>query len=140
MNQPSSKPPQSSTEFAPIEDITLDCDHILTHAGGDTVLLMQLCESFLYQLPPRVESLRSAIKGRNHLATMRALQQFRNCLVVFGSGQVSFMVEALEAAVHTGRTRQVQREWKRLEHQLQLLIPQVQRLMLEISTPRTPLQ
>jgi hypothetical protein len=140
MNQPSSKPTHSVTEPVPIEDITLDCDHILTHAGGDTKLLMQLCDKFLHELPVPVKSLRDAIKQRNHVAAGRTLQQLRNCLIVFGSGQVSVTAEALQAAVHSGRTRQAQREWKRLERQLQLLVPQVQRLMLEMSTPRTPLQ
>jgi len=140
MTQPSSKPTQNLTESVPIEDITLDCDHILTHAGGDTELLMQLCDNFLHELPMHMESLRIAIKERNNLAAGRALQQLRNCLIVFGSGQVSFTAETLQAAVHAQRTRQAQREWKRLERQLQLLVPQVQRLMLEISTPRTPLQ
>jgi hypothetical protein len=140
MNQPSSKPTQSSAVSVPTEDITLDCDHILTHAGGDTELLMQLCDSFLHELPLRMAPLRNAIKERNHFAAGRALQQLRNCLIVFGAGQVSSTAEALEGAVHAQRTRQTQREWKRLERELQLLVPQVQCLMLEISAPKTPLQ
>lgn len=140
MNHPSPKPTQRSTEAIPIEDITLDCDLILTHAGGDPELLMQLCDNFLHELPVHLDSLRNVIKQRNHFAAGIALQHLRNCLIVFGSGQVSLTAETLEAAVHARRTRQAQREWKHLERQLQLLIPQVQRLMLEMSTPRTPLQ
>lgn len=137
MTQPSSKLAQSSTESA--KGIPLDCDHILTQAGGDPELLMQLCETFLRELPVPMESLRNAIQKRNHPAAGRALQQLRNCLILFGSGQVSFTAEALEAALQAGRVRRVQREWKSLERHLQLLVPQVQRLMLEASTP-TPLQ
>ena len=40
----------------------------------------------------------------------------------------------------TAASRQVQREWTRLQAQLQQLVPQVQRLMLEMSTPRTLVQ
>ncbi len=140
MNQPSSKPMHCSTELIPIEDITLDCDHILNYAGGDPELLMQLCGSFLHELPIHLDCLRDAIKQHNHFAAGLALQHLRNCLIVFGSGQISFTAETLEAAVHARRTRQAQREWKRLERQLQSFVPQVQRLMLEMSTPRTLLQ
>ena len=140
MNQTSSKPMHCPTESVPVEDITLDCDHILNHAGGDPELLMQLCGNFLHELPIHLESLRSAIKRRDHFAAGLTLQHLRNCLIVFGSGQISFMAESLEAAVHAKRIRHAQREWKRLECQLRLLVPQVQRLMLEMSAPRTLLQ
>ena len=140
MNQHSSKPAQSSTESASVEDITLDCDHVLTHAGGDAEVLIQLCDKFLRELPIPVTSLSNAIKQRNNPAVGRALQQLRSCLVVFGPSQLSRTAEALAAAVHAGRNREAQREWKRLERQLQLLVPQVQCLMLEMSTPRTLLQ
>lgn len=140
MNQPSSKPMHCSTECSPIEDIMLDCDHILNYAGGDTELLMHLCGSFLHELPIHLESLRNALKQRNHVAAGLALQLVRDCLIVFGSGRISFTAETLEAAVHARRIRQAQREWKRLERELQLLVPQVQRLMLEMSAPRTLLQ
>ncbi len=140
MNQPSSKPMHSSTNAVPMEDVTLDCDHVLTHAGGDPELLMQLCNVFLHELPLCLDSLHSAIKLRHQLSTERALQQLRNCLILFGSGPVSCTAETLEAAIRTGRARRVQQEWKRLECQLQILVPQVQRLMLEVSTPRSPVQ
>jgi HPt (histidine-containing phosphotransfer) domain-containing protein len=140
MNQPSSKPTQSSTNSLPIEDIALDCDRILTQAGGDTELLMQLCGNFLHELPMRMDSLSTAIKANNNLAAGRALQQLRNCLVIFGSPQLSCTATVLEAAVHAQRARQAQRESKRLECQLQRLTSQVQRFMLEISAPTTPVQ
>jgi hypothetical protein len=140
MNQPSGKPMHSATESAPLEPITLDCDHILTHAGGDPELLIQLCSIFLNELPVRLESLHCAMKDRNNFLTERALQQIRNCLMVFGAGPISFTAETLEAAVRAGHPRQVQREWKRLDRQLQLLVPQVQRLMLEMATPKSAVQ
>jgi hypothetical protein len=140
MNQPSSKSAQSLTESVVIGDIRLDCDYLLIHAGGDPELLLQLCDNFLRELPTHMESLHTAIKERNHLAAGRAVQRLRNCLIVFGSGAVCLTAEALEGAVHARRVRQAAREWKRLESQLYLLVPQVQRLMLEMSTPRTPLQ
>jgi len=140
MNQPSPKSTQSLTESVVIADIRLDCDYLLTHAGGDPELLLQLCENFLHELPTHMESLHMAIKQRNHLSAGRAVQRLRNCLIVFGSGPLSLATETLEAAVQARRVRQSEREWKRLESQLHLLVPQVQRLMLEMSTPRTPLQ
>lgn len=140
MNQTSSKPTQSSTEAISVEDITLDCDHILHHAGGDPELLMQLCGNFLQELPMDLESLRKALQQRNYFAAGLVLQHLRNCLILFGAGQISSTAETLEAAVHARCARQVQREWKHLERQLQLLVPLVQRVMLEMSAPRTPLQ
>lgn len=140
MNQPSAKLMQSSTKSALVEDITLDCDHVLSYAGGDPELLMQLCGNFLRELPIHLQSLRGAINQRNHVAAGLALQQLGNRLLVFGSGQISFTAEMLGAAVRARRTRQAQREWKRLERQFQLLVPQVQHLMLEMSTPKTLLQ
>lgn len=138
MNQLSSKPPQS--ESALIELITLDCDHILTHAGGDPILLMQLCGAFLNELPIRMQSARAAIVARDYPAAGRALQPLRNCLIVFGSGPVSVTVEMLEAAVLAGHPRAVSRHWKHLQRQLEILVPQVQRLMLESSTPQSAVQ
>jgi len=140
MNQPSSKPMQSSTDAALPEDVMLDCDHILTHAGGDPDLLMQLCRAFLHELPVRLESLRTAIKLRDKASAEHALQLLRSCLILFGFGQVSGTAENLEAAVSANRPRRIQQQWKRLEYQLQILVPQVQRLMLEVSTPSTPVQ
>jgi hypothetical protein len=131
MNQPSSKPMQSSTDAVPIEDVRLDCDHALTHAGGDPELLMLLCNVFLQELPLCMESLRSAIKLSQKPGAERALERLRNCLILFGSGPVSCTAETLEAAVRARRGRRVRQEWKRLE---------CQRLMLEMSTPRSPVQ
>ncbi len=138
MNQPDAKPTQP--EAAPAEPITLDCDQVLTHAGGDPELLIQLCTIFLSELPLNMESLRSAILQRNHLATQRALLRMRTGLTIFGSGQVSPTAQRLEHAVRDRRLRQIRHEWKRLESQLQLLVPQVQRLMLEMATPRSAVQ
>ena len=140
MNKPSAKPMPSSTESAPIEPIMLDCDHLLTHAGGDPQLLIHLCVIFLNELPMRMDSLRSAIKDANYPLAQRALQQLRDALMVIGPGQLSFTAETLESAVRARRTRQVQREWKRLECEMHMLVPQVQRLMLEVSMPRTAVQ
>jgi len=140
MNQPSSKPMQSSIDAALLEDVMLDCDHILTHAGGDLDLLMQLCRAFLHELPVPLESLRTAIKLRDKTGAEHALQQLRNCLILFGSGQISGTAESLEAAICANRARHIQQQWKRLEGQLQILVPQVQRLMLEVATPNTPVQ
>jgi HPt (histidine-containing phosphotransfer) domain-containing protein len=140
MNQSSSKSAHSQTESASIEQITLDCDHILTHAGGDPELLIQLCGAFLNELPVRMESLHSALKDRNSPGVQRAVQQLRNCLIIFGSTPLSLTAEMLEAAVRSGRKRQMQRECKRLKRQVQILVPQVQRLMLEMSTPRSAVQ
>ena len=138
MNQPSAKPTPS--ESVSIESITLDFDHILTHAGGDPVLLIQLCGTFLNELPMRAESLCRAIEDRDNPGTERALQKLRHCLIVFGYGQVSVTAEVLESAFSVAAPASVQREWKRLQHQLQLLVPQVQRLMLEMSNPKTAVQ
>jgi hypothetical protein len=140
MDQHFSKPANRLSESAPVEPIILDCDHILTHAGGDPELLIRLCGVFLSELPMRVECLEAAIKEPNKLASERALQQLRNCLILFGSGEVSFTVEMLQAAVSGGRVRQVKREWKRFERQIQILIPQVQQLMLEMATPKSAVQ
>ena len=123
MNQPSSKPVESPPTLALLEDVMLDCDHILTHAGGDPDLLMQLCRAFLHELPVRLESLRAAIKLRDKTGSERALQLLRNCLILFGSGQVSSTAENLEAAVCANRARRVQQQWKRLEYQLKILSP-----------------
>jgi HPt (histidine-containing phosphotransfer) domain-containing protein len=140
MNQPSLKPMHGVTESAPNEPMMLDSDHILTHAGGDPALLIQLCGTFLNDLPMRMETLDTAIHEGNKLTIERALQQLRNCLIVFGSGQVSFTAETLEGAIRGGRKRQIRCEWKRLDREVQILVPQVQRLMLEMATPRSAVQ
>jgi hypothetical protein len=101
---------------------------------------MLLCNVFLQELPLCMESLRSAIKLSQKPGAERALERLRNCLILFGSGPVSCTAETLEAAVRARRGRRVRQEWKRLECQLQILVPQVQRLMLEMSTPRSPVQ
>ena len=104
------------------------------------MLLMQLCGGFLDELPVRIDAMHKAIKQRNGLVVGRALQQLHNCLIVFGAGQLSAAAENLEATLRDGRISQVQREWKRLQQQLQSVVPQVQRLMLEVATPTSAVQ
>jgi hypothetical protein len=135
MNQSFSKPTRSLAESAPIEHITLDCDNILTHAGGDPELLIHLCCAFLNELPIRMDSLQSAMQHPNKRGIERALQQLRNCLIVFGSGQICSTAEMLGVAIRSDKSQQMKREWKRLQGQLHYLVPQVQRLMLEMSDP-----
>lgn len=120
--------------------IALDCDYALNHAGGDPELLMQLCRAFLGELPWCVERLGCAIAARDHQFAGRALLQLQSCIMVFGSGHAAVTAEILENAIRNRRSRQVQSEWKRLQAQLQHLVPQVQCLMLEMSTPLTLVQ
>ena len=120
--------------------ITLDCDHALNHAGGDPELLMQLCRLFLDELPLRLELLRKAIASSDLNRAGRALLQLQNCILVFGAGHASHTAQSLEIAIRNRRTRQLQRDWLCLDEQLCSLIPQVQLLMLETSSPRTPIQ
>jgi hypothetical protein len=87
-----------------------------------------------------MQAVRNAIRARDRKATEQAAQRLRNCLIAFGCPAVSGTAESLELAVQGERIRLVQREWKRLERQLQLLVPQVQRLMLEVATPKTAVQ
>ncbi len=128
------------TEAASSYFILLDCDHALNHAGGDPELLMQLCRRFLSELPWCIELLGSAIAARDHQLAGRALLQLQSCILVFGSGHAAVTAEILESAIRNRRSRRVQGEWARLKAQLQHLVPQVQRLMLEMSTPRTLVQ
>jgi hypothetical protein len=120
--------------------IALDCDYALNHAGGDPELLMRICRAFLDELPLRMVQLHSAIIDRDLHRAGRALLQLQSCIMVFGSGHASVTAEILENAIRDRRSRQVQRGWARLQGQLQHLVPQVQRLMLEMATPRTPIQ
>jgi HPt (histidine-containing phosphotransfer) domain-containing protein len=128
------------TEAASPHFISLDCDHALNHAGGDPELLMQLCRTFLSELPWCMERLGGAIAARNHQLAGCALLQLQGCILVFGSGHAAVTAEILETAIRNRRSRQVQGEWARLQAQMQHLVPQVERLMLEISTPRTRIQ
>ncbi len=138
MNDASAK--LTPTESNATEPITLDCDHIFAHAGGDPELLIQLCTRFLGELPMRVDALRSAIGKCKHPAADRAVQQLRNCLMIFGFGTVSMTAEALDVAIRCGPIRDAQREWKILDGQLQILVPQVQHLLLQVSTPKSAVQ
>jgi hypothetical protein len=140
MNQPLSKPTPCSSQSMTGETITLDYDHILTHAGGDPDLLMQLCAIFLNELPIHMESLCIAMKKRGTLPAQRALLRLSNCLMLFGPGPLSSTMEAMEVAIRSDRKRPLRREWLRLQLQLQNLVPQVQRLMLEVSTPKCAVQ
>jgi len=120
--------------------VSLDFDFLLHHAGGDPELLVQLCRAFLDELPLRREQLRTALGGGDLNRAGRALMQLQSCVILFGSGHVNITAQALEGALVTRRSRYVQREWVRLEDQLCALIPQVQRLLLEMSNPGTPIQ
>ena len=103
-------------------------------------MLVQLCGTFLNELPFRVGALRAALKERNDQRAGRALQKLRDCLMAFGPGPVSMRAGILEAAIRAGRIRKAQREWQCLEQQLEILLPQVQRLMLEMASPRSAVQ
>jgi len=135
MNETYSKPTHSRTESPTIEQNTLDCDHILTYAGGNPERLIRLCGNFLIELPLHMEALQTAVVKGNNVHAERDLQLLRNCLMVFGAGPVSFTAELLDA-VRGGRSRQIKREWKRVVRQVRILEPQVQRLMLEMAMPK----
>lgn len=122
------------------DPILLDCDHALNHVGGDPELLVHLCRVFLCELPVRVEELQANIAGRDYNRAGRALLQLQSCILVFGAGHASCTAEKLEFAIRNRRFRQMRSEWMCLQTQLQLLIPQVQRLLLEMATPHYAIQ
>jgi hypothetical protein len=128
------------TSLEPVETIILDCDHILSYAGGDSEQLVRLCANFLRELPIHMGALRIAFKHGETFAAERALRLLDNCLVVLGSGAVSATMEALQSGLRCGNTRQVRREWVRIQELLQQIVPQVQRLMLEVTSPRSAVQ
>jgi hypothetical protein len=125
----------TDTEAAPVLPLTLDYDHALNHAGGDPELLVRLCRIFLEELPLRLEALGHAFAARDLFRAGCALLQLRSCIVVFGSGQASATAEILDTAIRNRRARKVEREWLQLQAQLQHLVPQVQRLFLEMASP-----
>lgn len=140
MTQTSPKPAQRITRAEQAEPITLDCDHIMTYAGGDSGQLILLCANFLYELPMHMLTLRNALKRRETLAAHRAVQHLSSCLIVFGSSPLTFTLESLTAALRYDRLKQARSEWQRLQRQLDLLVPQVQFLMLEAANPHGSVQ
>jgi hypothetical protein len=132
MNEISSKPTQRTL---PSEPVILDCDHVLTYAGGDFGQLVLLCANFLYELPVYMSRLQIALKQRETLAAECAAQRVSNCLIVFGTNPITSTLETLVSALRLGRRKQAKSEWLLLQSQLDLLVPQVQRLMLEVATP-----
>jgi hypothetical protein len=137
MNQTSSKAAQRPPES---ESVTLDCDHILTYAGGDYGQLVLLCANFLYELPIHRLRLSNALARRETMAAECAVQHLSNCLIVFGSNPMVTTMETLTAALRLGRRKQARTEWLRLQTQLDVLVPQVQRLMLEVASPQGTVQ
>ena len=133
MNQTSSKPTERPLESEPV---ILDCDHILTYAGGDYGQLVLLCANFFQELPLHTQRVQAALKQRQTMAAECAVQHLGNCLMVFGSTAIASTLEALSTGLRYNRRKQVRSEWLRLQSQLDLLVPQVQRLMLEVATPR----
>jgi hypothetical protein len=133
-------PQRACSRHAGMEPVVLDCDHALHHAGGDPELLVQLCYAFLAELPLRMEELHCAIGRRDYFLAGRALLRLQSCIVVFGAGHACLTAESLELAIRHRRFHPMRSEWKRLRAQLQLLVPQVQLLMLEMVTPRTLVQ
>ena len=133
MNQTSSKPTERLLESEPV---ILDCDHILTYAGGDYGQLVLLCANFFHELPIHTIRVQDALTRRETMAAECAVQHLGNCLMVFGSSAIATTLEALSAALRYNRGKQTRSEWLRLQTQLDILVPQVQRLMLEVATPR----
>ena len=128
------------TEIEALQPIVLDCDHALTYVGGDPELLVQLCYNFLNELPVCVEQMQRPMAGRDYHRAGRALLQLQSCIVIFGAGHASRTAEQLKLALRERSFRPARREWSRLQLQLRDLVPQVQRLILEMATPRTAVQ
>lgn len=127
-------------ESATADSITVDCDHLFAHAGGDPKLLLQLCLRFLSELPSCMHSMRSGIQNCSHPDVDDAARQLRNSLMIFGVGNVSMTAESLEIAVRCDQHRDALQEWRLLEEQLNVLVPQVQRLVLRIPLPKSQVQ
>ena len=125
---------------ASLEPITLDCDQVMTHAGGDPELLIQLCTAFLNELPLDVELLANAIRSKDCLLANRGVRQLNHCLATLGSDQISFTLNLIDRAIQQENFREAQHEALRLEVQLESLVPQVQRLVLEVAIPKSVVQ
>ena len=111
-----------------LENITLDGGHVLTYAN------------FLLELPLYTERRTTSIRQREHIAAAASAQRLGNLLLVFGSDAITGTLGALETSLRCGRRRQALLEWRRVQRQLDCLVPQVQRLMLEVATPRGRVQ
>lgn len=135
MNETSSKPVARSRK-----PITLDSNQILNQAGGDPQMMVQLCAMFLSNFPLHRDRFAGALQKKDYFGANRQLQQLRSCLLLFGPGRLSCTLDLLEDALRTRRVRQLQREYQMLKGELELLVPQVQRLMLEMSSPQTAVQ
>jgi hypothetical protein len=140
MNQMQPKPETLCQGSDALENITLDGEHVLTYAGGDAGQLVLLCANFLVELPVYMERLTVSIRQREHISAAGYAQRLGSSLLVFGSEVITGTLAALETSLRCGRRRQILIEWRRLQRQLDCLVPQVQRLMLEVATPRGRVQ
>ncbi len=140
MNQMQPKPETLCQGSDALENITLDGGHVLTYAGGDAAQLVLLCANFLSELPIHMERLTDSIRQREHISAAGNAQRLGSSLLVFGSEVITCTLAALETSLRCGRRRQAMIEWRRLQRQLDCLVPQVQRLMLEVATPRCRIQ
>jgi HPt (histidine-containing phosphotransfer) domain-containing protein len=134
------KPERRFAEDDSAEPLTLDCDHILTCAGGDSDQIAQLCAIFLSDLPVHLESLRAAIKASDNHAAGSAVRNLRNCLTVFGAGPLTVTLDGLDAMLRSGSRSHLRRDFAQLQSQIVVLVPQVQRLFLEVARPSGYLQ
>jgi hypothetical protein len=127
-------------EAESLQPVLLDCDYALNHAGGDPELLIQLCYNFLGLLPVRMEQMHYAVAKHDYHRAGRALLLLQSCILVFGAGHASFTAEKVELALRERHYQRMKSEWMLLEAQLQLLVPQVQCLILEMATPSSAVQ
>jgi hypothetical protein len=140
MNQMQPKPETLCQGNDALENITLDGDHVLSYTGGDTGQLILLCANLLLELPIFMERLTVNIRQREHISAAGNAQRLGTSLLVFGSEAITGTLAALETSLRCGRRRQALIEWRRLQRQLDSLVPQVQRLMLEVASPRCRIQ
>jgi hypothetical protein len=89
-------------------------------------------------MPHRTAAVEAALRKGSGIE--RAVQQLRNSLEILGPGRHCYTVETLALAIRDGRSRVVRSEWRRLKRELAELVPELQRLILEVSSPRSPVQ
>jgi hypothetical protein len=63
------------------------------------------------------------------------VQNLRTGLLVFGASPLSITLDALEIALRDDCRSRLRREYAQLQKKLTVLVPQVQRLFLEVATP-----
>jgi CheY-like chemotaxis protein/HPt (histidine-containing phosphotransfer) domain-containing protein len=125
-------PAEREPDPEPTSEYTVfDREDGLTRVEGMLDVLAEMAELFIGELPPLVEDIKEGIAGSNLDAVAKAAHRIKGSSGLLGAASTFAAAKDLNDLARAGDSTGVPAAWSRLETQLELLQPELDKLMVD---------